>query len=196
MSRSLWTIAELVWRQVNPGGRDEAKNTLEEYVERARDEYANVVFTTWLQLRNENDISMIDQLLVRKKHDVKSGDYGLYSDLEVSVMDFPKDMGVFRVQPPKQKALTKTTIGTMDLYQGDPGEKTYYRVGPQIFYPEGFEKPDTKDVMITLISSDFIDAEMEVPDIFAAPIEKALLASYGSTVQIPKDTTNNQNPNQ
>lgn len=192
MSRSLWTVAELVWRQINPPGKDEAKNTLEEYVERAKDEYANALFNTWLQLRNDSDLSLIEQLLVRKKYKVEVSGYGLYSKLDMSVLDFPRDMGVFKVQPPGQRAMTKTTLGTMDLYKGDPGEKTYYRIGDTIYYPEGFDNPNTKDVMITLISGSFIDDDLEVPEILAKPIQDALMRAYGSTAAIREDKANDQ----
>jgi hypothetical protein len=192
MSRSLWTIAELVWRQINPPGTDEAKNTLEEYVERAKDEYANVAFNTWLQLRNDSDLSIVEQLLVRKKYDVKQDAEGLFSELDHNVLDFPRDMGVFKVQPPKQRPMTKTTLGTMDLYKGDPGEKVYYRIGKKIFYPEGFDNPATKDVMITIVASDFIDDDLQVPEIFAKPIQDALMKAYGSTIGVKEDLSNNQ----
>lgn len=194
MSRSLWTIAELAWRQINPGGKDEAKNTLEEFVETAKDEYASAAFSLWIELRNETDFSIIEQLLTRKKYEVKEDINGLYTDLETTIMDFPRDLGLFKVVPPKQDPLTKTTLGTYDLFKEDTGEKTYYRISKQIFYPDGFEIP-TKEVMITLVSSDFIDEEIEIPDTLASRVRDAVLKKYLSTNQIQQDETNNKNAN-
>jgi hypothetical protein len=196
MSRSIWTIAELVWRQLNPGGKEEAKHTLEEYVETAKDEYADIAFSTWLQLRNDKDLSLIENLLHRQEFEVKENSEGKYSELDISIMDLPRDMGVFRVQPPKQGPMTKTTLGTKDLFQGDPGEYTYYRTGTKVFYPDGFAIPETKKVLITYVSSDLIDDDLSVPEIFASRISNALRKAYGPTLNIPADTTNNKNPDQ
>lgn len=196
MARSLWTIAELAWKQVYPKGKEETKNTVEEFVETAKDEYANVAFTTWLQLRNDSDLSLIENLLTRKKYEVKENTDGeLYSDLEVSVFTLPRDMGIFIVQPPRQRPLIKGSIGTQNLFADDPGERSYYRLEKKIFYPEGFAIPGTKEVMITLVALDFIDNELEVPDIFAKPIRDALVSKYMGTISVPVDDTNNKNAN-
>ena len=193
MSRTLWAIAELAWRQLNPKGKDDAKNTVEEYVETAIDEYAQAAFQLHLQIQNEKDLSLIEGLLRKDPFDVKRDDTNMqYSELDKDVLDLPRDLGIFQVKPNGQRPLAKVSISNYLYFNDDPGDRTYYRVGRKIYYPDGFALPNTSKVWITYASTEGIGPDLEIPDILASRVRDGLLAKYGGTVNIPQDTSNNR----
>jgi hypothetical protein len=197
MSRSLWTISELAFRQIYGEG-GETKNTLEEFVETAKDEYASQVFNMWLTLKNDEDLSLLEGLLHQSPYPVQNlpniiGEDSLYIQLDVEIFSLPRDLGVFAVHAGKEK-LTKGTFATKNLFASDPGEKIYYRLGDKLFFPDGFSAPNQKEVMVTFISLDLIDDDLRVPDFLATPIRDKLFNLYGKGLELPEDPTDNKNP--
>lgn len=194
MSRSIATIAELAWRQLNPGANDETRNTVEEYIESAMDIYATLAFTYYAQSRQDADFSLVESFLVRQAFDVQEDEESTYIELAVDVMNLPKDMGVFRVVPAGGYPLTKTTAMGQTLFSDDPTpERTYYREGRKIRFPERLA---AKRVWVSFVTLDRLDETTEVPEMFAAPIRDGLVKLYAVSLQVPVDDTNNKNPNQ
>lgn len=193
--RSIWTIAELVWRQLHPAGSDEAKNTLEEYVEAAKDEMAALVFQFYYQAREEGDFSIIEPFLFDRALAVEQSEEGPFVTLDRPVLDLPKDSGVWAVRlHPRGEPLTKTTRMTYDLFRDDPAERRpYYRSGQRLYFPEGVE--GVKKVYATVASSEAVEDSLEVPNHLAAAIAKALAERYGASLGVPVDETNNGNSN-
>ena len=192
---SLFTIAELAWRNIYPEGSREARNTLEEFVETAVHEYAYWAFRMHMELVNSGEESMVEGLLRRKGYAVKTDEEGLYSDLDVDVMDLPKDIGVYQVWPSgSEYPLTKGKDVSRNLFP--EGERIYFRREKQIRYPDGFERPNTKTVFITTISLDSLDEKLEVPDTLAKQIRDSLERIYGQGKGLGENTTNNKNTQQ
>jgi hypothetical protein len=198
MARSLWTIAELAWRQINPGGSDEAKNTLEEYVETAKDEFANILYQSYKAGQGDADYSLLEAFLQTKLYELKEDADGLYVELDVDVINLPNDMGVWQVRPKGRKTqpLTKTTAISRNLFDNDPTEvRSYYREGRLIRFPDGVDCPGATAMKVTLATMDDMEDKNEVPEGFATPIRNALLQKYGGTISVPSNDTNNQNAN-
>lgn len=192
--RSLFTIAELAWRQFNPRPSDEVKNTLEEYIESAKDAYAGIVWTQYMRTQSGDEKSIYESLLTVKKYPINYDGEMPTIELDISVVDLPRDAGITRVKPDKPgcEAMTKTSISAQDIFSDDPGPKQYYRAAQTLYFPKGFDCGKPKSVEVVIVSAGNVDKDMLIPDSFADAVRQRLVDIYGR-VNAKEDNTNNQN---
>lgn len=192
--RNLSTVAELAWRQLNPRPSDEVKNTLEEYIETAKDAYAGIVWTIYQRNQSDSEKYLFESILKTHKYKVDSTGSIPFAKIDVPVIDLPRDVGIYRVLPlgAKCKAMTKTNVAAQDIFDEDPGPHTYYREENTLYFPDGFDCSGVKEVQVTIASVGNIDENVLIPNTYADLVRQRLMEVYGS-IKSKEDVTNNQN---
>lgn len=195
----LRSIAELVWKQMNPNPGNETKITRGQVIETAKTEYA---YWMWRKIKEdkaaEGESNVPSYLLDEKEVEVQNN----YIDIsDIGIMrSIDQDLWLQDVRPVEVDAkcecqYIKTTFNTNKALCDDDSipdtAKTYYPLGKKIIFPRGTHSE--RLVLVYAKNATGIDEEIEVEEAIGAQVRRSLMDIYLGKVQ-PEDKTNNTNP--
>lgn len=193
---TLFSIAEVAYRQVfqNPG--DETPITLQEFIETAKGEYAfQMLLWYWNEKQREGEAVIPSHLLTEKEMEVKNDAIDI-SSLNI-FRNLPNDLwlqkiGDFDCKCQYMKSDVNLTQLLCDDDSAGDDVRPFLVVGKKIKFPKGTHA--SKLMVLYANSGDEIDGDIEVEDSIGGIVRTRLVEIYLGKSN-PEDTTNNTNPN-
>lgn len=192
------SIADLVYKRLNPGGSNEFPHEYEEVLETVKMKYGYMVWLNHFQGMKDPDLKITFESLIKpvtKK--IEFDESGMFITLDNGVIDLPRDASITNVRPKRLGCanLVKTTASSYQMYAKSTISKSYYRIGKVIRFPYGMPASDITEVEAFVVSTGAITDDIIVSDAYADQIREATIKDYLGEIGLPEDKIIDKNPN-
>lgn len=183
---SLYSIAELVWRQIHPRPGDETAVMKEEVIASAKIEYAGIMAIAAYQKRAVEEFEVPSEIVdfATIKVDTEKGEADI-SDLQI-IRGLPNDLWWIALTGKCQ--YVKTTAASVHLFDSDnTGKVRVYATKNKLIFPEGVKETELNFVFAGSGQlDDYFEMSEELGYMVRDRLEKIYLGKVGK-----EDLTNN-----